>query len=168
MGFIAYSFARMEIDAKEFGLWMATTSVGYIFGNLANKHLLRQYQMTIITLLGAFFSLASLVVMEVWFTASPNSPEALAIPMLLLGFSNGVIIANSIIIAASSIPRLRGSATGLVGAMQMGAGGVSGTIAIFLGADKDTSTGILTLIIISFCSLVSSIWSAQIERKNEN
>ena len=88
--------------------------------------------------------------MESWHTTAPNAPMGLATPMLRVGLSNGVIIANSIIRASSAIPRLRGSATGLVGAMQMGAGGIAGTLTIWLGADQDTNVGILTLLVISF------------------
>ena len=164
MGFIAYSFERMNISAKEFGVWMATTSVGYIIGNLANKRLLKHYRIEIITFVGSIGSLTCLLLMEIWYNATPNSPMGLAIPMLLVGLSNGVIIANSIIIASSAIPRLKGSATGLVGAMQMGAGGISGTIAIWLGADQDTNVGILTLIVISFCSLISAWWSSRLKQ----
>tara|TARA_B100001093_G_C26742539_1_gene977335 strand:- start:211 stop:1401 length:1191 start_codon:yes stop_codon:yes gene_type:complete len=164
MGFIGYSFERMSISAKEFGVWMATTSVGYILGNLANKRLLKDYRIEIITLVGAFTSLASLVIMEIWHVNSPLSPLGLAVPMIFVGLSNGVIIANSIIMASSAIPKLRGSATGLVGALQMSAGGVSGTIAIWLGADQNTDVGIITLIVISFFSLVSAWWSARLQR----
>ena len=154
----------MNISPKEFGVWMATTSVGYVIGNLANKRLLDRYRIELITFTGAIASLASLLLMELWHYAVPNSPTGLAIPMLLVGLSNGVIIANSIIIASSAIPRLRGSATGLVGAMQMGAGGISGTVAIWLGADQSTHVGIFTLIVISFCSLLSAWWSSKLEQ----
>ena len=164
MGFIAYSFERMSISPKEFGVWMATTSVGYVIGNLANKRLLKRYPIEIITLVGAIASLTCLLLMEIWHNASPNSPTGLAIPMLLVGLSNGVIIANSIIMASSAIPRLRGSATGLVGAMQMGAGGISGTVAIWLGADQNTHIGIFTLLVISFCSLMSAWWSSRLQQ----
>lgn len=164
MGFIGYSFERMEISAKEFGVWMATTSVGYILGNLANKRLLKHYRIDVITSVGAAASLTSLIIMEIWHINSPSSPIGLAVPMIFVGLSNGVIIANSIIVASSAVPRLRGSATGLVGAMQMGAGGVSGTIAIWLGADQDTSVGIITLVVISFFSLISAWWSTRLQR----
>jgi len=164
MGFIAYSFERMSISPKEFGVWMATTSVGYVIGNLANKRLLKRCPIEIITLVGAIASLTCLLVMELWHNAAPNSPTGLAIPMLLVGLSNGVIIANSIIMASSAIPRLRGSATGLVGAMQMGAGGIAGTVAIWLGADQNTHIGILTLLVISFCSLMSAWWSSRLQQ----
>ena len=164
MGFIAYSFERMSISPKEFGVWMATTSVGYVLGNLANKRLLKRYRIELITLVGAIASLTSLLLMEIWYNAAPNSPTGLAIPMFLVGLSNGVIIANSIIVASSAIPRLRGSATGLVGAMQMGAGGISGTVAIWLGADQNTHVGIFTLIVISFCSLLSAWWSTKLQQ----
>ena len=164
MGFIAYSFERMSISPKEFGVWMATTSVGYVIGNLANKRLLKRYPIEIITLVGAIASLACLLLMEIWHNASPNSPTGLAIPMLLVGLSNGVIIANSIIMASSAIPRLRGSATGLVGAMQMGAGGISGTVAIWLGADQNTHIGIFTLLVISLCSLMAAWWSSRLHQ----
>ena len=164
MGFIAYSFERMSISPKEFGVWMATTSVGYVIGNLTNKRLLNRYRIEIITFVGAIASLICLLLMEIWHNAAPNSPMGLAIPMLLVGLSNGVIIANSIITASSVIPRLRGPATGLVGAMQMGAGGISGTVAIWLGADQDTNVGILTLLVISFCSLMSAWWSSRLQQ----
>jgi DHA1 family bicyclomycin/chloramphenicol resistance-like MFS transporter len=164
MGFIAYSFERMSISPKEFGVWMATTSVGYVIGNLANKRLLKRYPIEIITLVGAIASLTCLLLMEIWHNASPNSPTGLAIPMLLVGLSNGVIIANSIIMASSAIPRLRGSATGLVGAMQMGAGGISGTVAIWLGADQNTHIGIFTLLVISLCSLMAAWWSSRLHQ----
>jgi len=164
MGFIAYSFERMSISPKEFGVWMATTSVGYVIGNLANKRLLKRYPIEIITLVGAIASLTCLLLMEIWHNAAPNSPTGLAIPMLLVGLSNGVIIANSIIMASSAIPRLRGSATGLVGAMQMGAGGISGTVAIWLGADQNTHIGIFTLLVISLCSLMAAWWSSRLHQ----
>ena len=140
MGFIGYSFERMNISAKEFGVWMATTSVGYVIGNLANKRLLDRYRIELITFTGAIASLAQPNLMEMWHYALELT-NGLAIPMILVGLSNGVIIANSIIIASSAIPRLRGSATGLVGAMQMGAGGISGTMAIWLGADQTPTSG---------------------------
>lgn len=164
MAFIAYSFERMNISPKEFGIWMATTSVGYVVGNLANKQLLNRFSIDRITLVGALASLASLALMEIWHTSIPDSPMGLAIPMLLVGLANGIIIANSIIIASSAVARLRGSATGLVGAMQMGAGGLSGTVAIWIGADQNTTVGILTLIVISFCSLIAAIWSSKLQQ----
>ena len=164
MGFIAYSFERMDISAKEFGFWMAATSVGYVAGNLVNKKLLATYKIETITLVGATASLCSLLLMELWYLAMPESPISLAIPMLFVGLSNGVIIANSIILASSAVPRLKGSATGLVGAMQMIAGGASGTIAIWLGADENTITGINVLVVIAFFSMLAAVWSSKIHR----
>ena len=164
MGFIAYSFERMNISAKEFGLWMATTSVGYVIGNLANKRFLKRYQIELITLIGALVSLAGLFLMGFWHINAPYSPMSLAAPMLLVGLSNGVIIANTIVMSTSAVPRLKGSATGLVGAMQMCAGGISGTVAIWLGADQDTNVGILILVVISFCSLMSAWWSSRLQQ----
>ena len=70
MGFIAYSFERMNISPKEFGVWMATTSVGYVIGNLANKRLLDRYRIELITFTGAIASLASLLLMECGTTRS--------------------------------------------------------------------------------------------------
>ena len=58
MGFIGYSFERMEISAKEFGVWMATTSSA-IYWNLANKRLLKHYRIDVITWVGAAASLAA-------------------------------------------------------------------------------------------------------------
>jgi len=165
MGFIAYSFERMNISAKEFGLWMATTSVGYVIGNLANKRFLKRYQIELITLIGALVSLAGLFLMGFWHINAPYSPMSLAAPMLLVGLSNGVIIANTIVMSTSAVPRLKGSATGLVGAMQMCAGGISGTVAIWLGADQDTNVGILILVVISFCSLMSAWWSSKLQQR---
>ena len=166
MSFVAYSFNRMGINAKEFGVWMAMTSVGYIVGNLANKRFLAFFRIEYITLFGALISLISLLVMQIWYNYNADSPLSLAIPMILVGFSNGIMIANSIILASSALPNLRGSANGLVGALQMTAGGISGTVAIWLGAAQDTSTGILVLLVVSFCSLLSSIWSAKISPVN--
>ncbi|MDB4021958.1 multidrug effflux MFS transporter [Litorivicinus sp.] len=163
MGFIAYSFARMNIGPAEFGFWMGTTSLGYVLGNLLNKRLLKIYSIESITFYGSIASILNLALMWGCYNLDPSNPVSLALPMFLVGISNGVIIANSIILASSSIPYLRGSATGLVGALQMTSGGVAGTLAVWLGADQNTNIGIITLIAFGIASSLAALWSYRVQ-----
>ena len=156
MGFIAYSFDRMGVPAAVYGFWMSATSGGYLLGNILNRRLLTRYSLETLTWSGAILSVSALLLMLVLHTLMPMEPIGLALPMFVMGIANGAIIANTIIGASGAVPALRGTATGLVGAMQMACGGVAGTVAIALGADNNTATGILVLLAIGCCSAIPS------------
>ena len=62
---------------------------------------------------------------------------SLALPCILLGFSNGIVVANSMAGAIDASGAHVGTGTGIVGAWQMATGGIAGAIIIALGGAQE-------------------------------
>ena len=83
---------------------------------------------------------------------------------MLFGCSNGFAVANSMTGAINSSISNKGAASGLMGAFQVGFGGLAGFLIIFFGGALNFNICIYALFIMSGISIISSYFILKIKR----
>ena len=155
-GFMPYEFARQGVSVSEFGIWFSFTSVGYIFGNIINGKYSPKIGLENMCLIGTIFSLFAVLLFLLKTYLNIEGPLVLSSICILFGCSNGFAVANSMTGAINSSNLNKGAASGLMGAFQVGIGGLSGFLIIFFGGAENFYICVLALIIMSSISIISS------------
>ena len=155
-GFMPYEFARKGVSISEFGIWFSLTSVGYIFGNIINSRLSPLLGLEKMCLIGTVCSFTTVFIFFINNNFLENGPLALSLICLLFGCSNGFAVANSMTGAINSSKSNKGAASGLMGAFQVGSGGLAGFLIIFFGGAENFNICLTALFIMSGISIISS------------
>ena len=87
-----------------------------------------------------------------------TSVLGVALICALFGLGNGLCVANAVIGGIKSAGSYGGTASGLIGAMQMFAGGGIGALIIALGGDVDTIFSAQLLLVASLVSFLAVIY----------
>ena len=155
-GFMPYEFARKGVSISEFGIWFSLTSVGYIFGNIINSRLSPLVGLEKMCLIGTVCSFTTVFIFFINNNFLENGPLALSLICVLFGCSNGFAVANSMTGAINSSKSNKGAASGLMGAFQVGSGGLAGFLIIFFGGAENFNICLTALFIMSGISIISS------------
>ena len=155
LGFLPYQYGRLDVSPAEFGMWFALTPIFYILGNTANRYYFVERGIERTAMLGSILTLSSVLVMYTTQAAGIAHPLAIALPCCLFGFSNGIVISNTVVGAIHASGNHAGTGTGLLGAWQMAIGGVMGAVIIGLGGAEDFLLAVGILIIMSVISVSS-------------
>ena len=148
-GFMPYHFKSLGASAFEFGLYFSITSVGYMAGNSINRSLGPRLGLDRAAFTGSLISIVAMSGLTVaGYTETAIEPVVSGC-LFFYGFSNGLVIANTIIGAVRAAGPHSGAATGLCGALQMGGSAVLGSFIIAIGGDSDFKLA------ISICWLMS-------------
>ena len=83
---------------------------------------------------------------------------------MLFGCSNGFAVANSMTGAINSSKLNKGAASGLMGAFQVGSGGLAGFLIIYFGGAQNFNICLYALFIMSGISIISSYLTSQIKK----
>jgi len=159
-GFMPYQYQRLGASPSEFGFWFSLVSLGYISGNILSNRLSSKLALEKIPLIGCGLSFLSIMGMFLCLLPLFDKPYVLASITFFFGFGNGLIIANAFVLALSSVPNVNtGSATGLMGATQMAAGGILGSAIIFFGGDQNFQIGVFALLIASVISMLNCFFA---------
>ena len=111
---------RRGLAASDYGVWFALVGIGYLAGNLAAGSLSERFGAFRMIRLGLLPLGAG--VAAFWALSGVAHPIALFLPMQLCAFSNGMALPNVISAAMSVRPEFAGTASGLAGSLQTGAG----------------------------------------------
>ena len=85
-----------------------------------------------------------------------STPLTLASACFMFGLGNGLILANVLVLALSSVKqKCVASASGLLGAMQMLCGAILGSLIVFIGGDSEFWLALVILFILSIFSILS-------------
>ena len=154
-GFMPYQFERLGASPSEYGLWFSLTSIGYIIGNIISKRYSNRVGLNKFALFGSswcFLSIATMFLSEVPLISLPLT---LASACFMFGLGNGFILANVLVLALSSVEKKRvGSASGLLGAMQMLCGAMLGSLIVFVGGDQQFWLALTILLSLSIVSIL--------------
>lgn len=104
------------LSASSYGTWFAMVAVGYLCGNLVAGRLSERLGVQRMIFIGFVPFLSGVTLFWVLFPL--HHPVALFLPMMLVGFSNGMSLPNMITVAMSIRPALAASASGLAGSAQ--------------------------------------------------
>jgi DHA1 family bicyclomycin/chloramphenicol resistance-like MFS transporter len=155
-GFMPYEFARKGVSISEFGIWFSLTSVGYILGNIINGKFSPIIGLEKMCSIGTICSFFTVFLFLLNHYTDTNGPLTLSLICIVFGCSNGFAVANSMTGAINSTKSNKGSASGLMGAFQVGCGGLAGYLIILFGGAEDFYICILALFIMSGISIISS------------
>ena len=163
-GFMPYQFERLGASPTEFGLWFSLTSIGYIIGNIVSNKYSSWLGLERFSLLGCFWCLLSIALMFLSEIPVISYPLTLASACFLFGLGNGLILANVLVLALSSVEQKRvASASGILGAMQMFCGAILGSLIVLLGGDKKFWLALTIVLILSMVSILccyrGGLWS---------
>ncbi len=155
LGFLPYQYERLGVLPAEFGIWFALTPLSFIIGNIVNRYYFINRGIERAATLGCILTLVSVLAMYATQFAGLAYPLAIALPCCLFGFSNGIVISNTVVGAIHASGDHAGTGTGLLGAWQMAFGGLIGAVIIGLGGAEDFLLSMLFLISMSVISVAS-------------
>ena len=155
-GFMPYEFERKGVSISEFGIWFSLTSVGYIFGNIINSKLTPMVGLEKMCFAGTVCSFCTVFIFFLNNNLGENGPLTLSLICVLFGCSNGFAVANSMTGAINSSKLNKGAASGLMGAFQVGSGGLAGFLIIYFGGAENFNICLFALFIMSGISIISS------------
>ncbi len=155
-GFMPYEFERKGVSISEFGIWFSLTSVGYILGNIINSKLTPKVGLEKMCFVGTVCSFCTVFIFFLNNNLGENGSLTLSLICVLFGCSNGFAVANSMTGAINSSKLNKGAASGLMGAFQVGSGGLAGFLIIFFGGAENFNICIFALFIMSGISIISS------------
>ena len=153
-GAMPHAFDRVGIGPLKYGLFFASTSIGFILGNFINGLPVEQVGVAWIAYLGSLLTALVPMLMLAGDLTSLLTLLLLSFLCFSFGVCNRLVIANAMIYSIRAICSMRaagrnsGVGTGLLGTMQMLFGGVVVSAIIALGgADYFSVTAIGLLII---------------------
>lgn len=156
-GVLAYQYQRHGYSLSEFGLWFALTPLSYLLGNSLNRSWFVARGIERAALIGCCLSLLAMIAMFITQSLGYTHALSLALPCCLFGFGNGIVVANSTVGAISASGGHVGIGSGIVGAWQMSAGGIAGSIIVALGGAEHFSVSAIALILMCVISVASML-----------
>ena len=155
--FIPYAYKEIGVSTMAFGFYFAMTPLGYMTGNLFNRLYMVKKGIEFAALVGCSLSILSIAFIILIQITGGQNPWALALPCAFFGFSNGLTVANATIGGINAARAQAGTASGLIGAFTMMAGGLGGAIVVALGAAETVLIGFVSLMVMVFLSFSSAL-----------
>lgn len=151
---------RLGMTGTEYGLYFALVPGGFMLGNFLTGRFSRRTGTVALVITGSVVTLLAVVAMLVAFLAGWYHPLALFLPMYVIGFANGLTLANALAGAVSVRPDLAGAASGLAGAMQIGFGGVATVvIGALLAATHSVFPLVACMAALALLGVAAAIWT---------
>ena len=157
IGFLPYEFARRGFTSMEFGFWFALAPFGYMIGNFMTRLWVKKLGIEMMTLSGSLISLVSMFALLGVDFLGWMHPLWIALPSMIYGISAGLVIGNGSMGAVYAAGHLAGSASGMLGAVQMGFGVLSGSLVVLAGGYESFNHGVQVLIGFSLVSVIFSM-----------
>jgi MFS transporter, DHA1 family, multidrug resistance protein len=143
-----------HVRPTNFGFYFSMAAIGLIFGASVNRRLVRRRAPEWILRRGLFVQAAAGCTLLAFAVFREPSPLIFMLPVMAYSFSQGLVMPNAIAGAMEPLPYMAGLAAALLGAVQMGSGGVTGYIvnALYNGTALPLA-GMLAL--LACCGLIS-------------
>lgn len=152
LGGAPYIFTElMEVKPSVMGLYFMSNAIGYAAGNFISGRYAVRFGSTRIISVGLLVMVLGLAIL--WVFIGVLHPAAMSLPMLLITFSNGLVLPGSTAAALSVRPSLSGSASGISGASQIG---IATLLTLIIGFVQNDGQVRLYLL-MSLCGLLGAI-----------
>jgi DHA1 family bicyclomycin/chloramphenicol resistance-like MFS transporter len=113
------------LTASQYGLFFVMNVVGYVLGSFLTGRFSGRIGIGPMIVGGNAMALCAVAAAVALTLGGPSHPLHLFGPMFFLGIGNGLALPNCVAGAVSVRPQLAGSASGLAGAFQIGAGAIA-------------------------------------------
>ncbi len=162
-GLMAYlsssSFVYIDmlgVPVQFFGFIFLSTVVGYIAGSAISARMSLHYDSKQTLLRGTALCILATGVMWLGATLAPLSVLALMLPMAIYALGMGMVLPHAMAIALAPFPHIAGTASSLLGFLQMG---LSAVICALVGALlKDSPQPMLAIMFLAnFVALILSV-----------
>lgn len=156
----------LDLPPAKLGFYMGTITAGFFLGSFVSGRYAKRYELTTMMIAGRIVACAGLLVGLALFLAGIVNAISLFGATVFVGIGNGLTMPSSNAGALSVRPELAGSASGLSGALTVGAGAVLSSIT---GAILTEEHGVYELVsMMLFCSamaLVAALTVLRIDRR---
>lgn len=156
----------LGVSSAELGLYIGSITGGFFFGSFLSGRLAKRTALTTMMLSGRLVACGGLLVGLLFVASGTINIFTLFGATLCVGIGNGLTMPSSNAGALSVRPRLAGSASGLSGALTVGAGAVFTSVT---GAIVSETHGAIALIgMMLFCSaagLAAALFVRQVDRR---
>jgi DHA1 family bicyclomycin/chloramphenicol resistance-like MFS transporter len=127
------------------GFYIMVGPLSYIVGNYLTTLLVHRVRERRIMLLGQSISLTGISLMVALSVAGLHTPLAFALPMVLLGMGNGLLVPPALAGTVGLLPALAGAAAAVAGLMQQLMGAAGGFAVGWFTHEDATHLGLLML-----------------------
>jgi len=142
----------LAVPVEYFGFIFISGVLGYIIGSGISARLTSRYTSEQLTLQGTALGLAATLLMWLSSTLYPLSIAAYMAPMVLFSTALGLVLPNSMAVALRPFPQIAGTASALLGFIQMAISAVSSAL-VGLLLTTSPQPMVLTMVTISAISL---------------
>ncbi|ETR78863.1 major facilitator transporter [Afipia sp. P52-10] len=154
------TITQMGRSSAEYGAWFALGSIAYMAGNLAAARLTPKVGGHRMMWIGLNMQIAGSVLNLIWGLMGLSAhPAWFFITQMIVAYGNGYVMTNAAAGAISVRPQAAGTASGVMGFMQMGFGAIVSQLGAHLGGDFTTTVplNISVLIFSLLCALVVAL-----------
>lgn len=154
------TIVQMGRSSAEYGAWFALGSIAYMAGNLSSARLTLSLGGPRMIWFGLSLQVAGSIVNLIWGLIGLNvHPSWFFITQMIVAFGNGFVMSNVAAGAISVRPQAAGTASGVLGFVQMSFGAVVSQLGAHLGGDYTTTVPLnLAGVILSLlCAFV--VWA---------
>jgi MFS transporter, DHA1 family, multidrug resistance protein len=143
----------MDRPSSEYGLYFMMNAVSYMAGNFASGRLATRIGPDRMILTGSVLALAGVALLITLVVGTEMTPLLLFAPVMFVGIANGLSLPSAIASAISLRPDLAGTASGLVGFLQM----MVGALATLLVGELQDDTAFPMAAVMSSAALIAFI-----------
>lgn len=150
----------MGESSASYGAWFIFTAFGYMMGNLAAAKFSPHVGVHTMIRVGLLCELvgALLTIAIVWIFPL-GGPATIFPSQFLVSFGNGALLPNSIAGAVSVRPQSAGTASGLIGFVQMAVGALAAQATSWIASQSLTALPMtLTIFLIGIAATVGFVW----------
>jgi len=118
----------LGVPVEHYGLYNVFIAIGYLIGNIASIRLARHRQPDQILLYGLLSTIAGGGSMAILALQQIHNPWAIVLPQAAFMIGTGMILPQTMAGALANFPRMAGSASALLGFIQMAAAATAGAL----------------------------------------
>lgn len=148
-----------NLSPTDYGLYFMTISGGYMIGNFVSAKIVAKVGITRMMVSGAALTFIALILGIITLQMGYIHPMAIFVPVIFVGFGNGITLPSANTGLVSVNPELAGSASGLGGALQIGGGAViTAATGTLVSTFASPSTLLVVMSVLAFCSILTSLY----------
>jgi MFS transporter, DHA1 family, multidrug resistance protein len=149
---------QMGRSSAEYGSWYATSGFAYLLGNLCCVRFAPRHSLQRLIWFGLALQFAGALLNLTWGVTGLNQfPSWLFITHMLITFANAFVMSNSAAGAISIRPQAAGTASGIMGFLQMGFGALCSQFGAWLGGHFATPVPLNIAIVVLSMACASTM-----------
>jgi DHA1 family bicyclomycin/chloramphenicol resistance-like MFS transporter len=131
----------LHVAPEDYGLYAAMPAAGFMMGTFLTSRIASRVTERALIEAGCLLFIAAGALMTVLAWRFAPTPWGIALPMLLFGLGNGLLMPTATLGSMSAAPLLVGSAAALVSCLRMGAGSLGSLLISWLPSGSAMALG---------------------------